>query len=83
MGHKHQLIDYLKTYNDIELRFIKRNPYIYSFNNGYFNIKTQEFKLFEKDKVYDFCSSVFIKKDFNIELLNTPFNKIKTPLYGV
>lgn len=81
VGHKHQLIDYLKTYNDIELRFIKRNPYIYSFNNGYFNIKTQEFKLFEKDKVYDFCSSIFIKKDFNIELLNTPFNKIKTPLF--
>lgn len=78
--HRHQLIDYLKTYNDVELRFIKRDPYIYSFNNGYFNIKTQEFNLYE-DKVYDFCSSVYVKKDFDIELLNTPFNKIKTPLF--
>ncbi len=80
VGHKHQLIDYLKTYDDIELPFITRDPCIYSFNNGYFNIKTKEFNLYE-DKVYDFCSAVYIKKDFDVELLNTPFNKIKTPLF--
>ena len=80
--HKHQLIDYLKTYNkDVELPFIKRDPYMYSFNNGYFNLKTYEFKEFEKDKQYDFCSAVYIKKDFDITLLTTPFDEIKTPLF--
>ena len=51
--HKHQLIDYLKTYNDKELPFIKRDPYIYSFNNGYLDIRTMEFKEYE-DTAYNF-----------------------------
>lgn len=81
VSHKHQLIDYLKTYNDKELPFIKRDTYIYSFNNGYFNLKTQEFKEYDFDIVYDFCSAVFIKEDFNINNLAIPFNEIKTPLF--
>ena len=81
VSHKHQLIDYLTTYNDIELPFIKRDPYIYSFNNGYFNIKTQEFKEYDLNTVYNFCSGVYIKQDFNVNLLTLPFNEIKTPLF--
>jgi phage/plasmid-associated DNA primase len=80
VAHKHQLLDYLKTYNDNELPFIKRDPYIYSFNNGYFNLKTLEFLNFEA-KQYDFCGGVFIKEDFDIQNLTIPFNKIKTPLF--
>ena len=79
--HRHQLIDYLKNYNkDENLPIIKRDPCIYSFNNGFFNLKTCEFKEFE-DKEYNFCSTIYIKKNFDISLITTPFNEIKTPLF--
>jgi len=76
--HKHQLIDYLKTYNDKELPFIKRDPYIYSFNNGYLDIRNMEFKEYE-DTTYNFCTAVYIKQDFNKSLLDIPYDKIETP----
>ena len=62
----------------IELPFIKRDPYIYSFNNGYLDIRTMEFKEYE-DTAYNFCSAVYIKQDFNKSLLELPYDKIETP----
>lgn len=80
VNHKHQLEDYLKTYNDSELPFIKRDPHIYSFNNGFLNIKTMDFTVFNKEETYDICSSLYFKEDFDINLLNQDFKEIKIPL---
>ena len=71
--HKDALLTYLQKYNDKELPRIIRNPSIYSFNNGYFDIDKMKFYTFKEGTKYDnICSSVYINKDFTTDTTETP-----------
>ena len=70
--NKENLLKYLRDYNDVELPRIERQPNIYSFNNGYYDIDEMKFYEFEEGKRYTTCSSVYINKDFTLNNLDTP-----------
>ncbi len=74
------LMKYLSQHNDNELPFLERDYNIFSFRNGYVNIKTMVFTVYDKP-IYDFASSVFIDSVFDNSMLELKYNDIKTPLF--
>lgn len=75
-----ELVKYLTSVNDMELPFLERDPKKVSFNNGYLDIDDLTFHIFE-DKTYEFSSCVYLNKEFDVKILDMPFQDIQTPLF--
>ena len=78
---KKDLITYLIDYDDGQISRVKRNNYIFSFLNGFYNIQDDKFEEYKDNINYGFISSVCIEDNFNDELLKLTFDKIETPLF--
>jgi hypothetical protein len=76
-NHK-KIVEYLTCYNDVEIPRIKRNHKWITFNNGVLDIDSLTFMRFE-DLDTNQTSGVYIKKDFNIDILNKNYDEIETP----